>query len=681
MSDENSFRPASPVKRTAARAAQAGFSLIWLVPILALAVTLALTWNAYSGRGDLISVEFKDATGITPGQTTLKFREITVGEVESVRFTEDLRNVLVEIRVDKDVAPYVDADAEFWIVRPTVSAQGISRLDTVLSGVFVEGFWDAERGRPAKHFTGLDKPTLTRLAGEGTWVTLSSPGAKGLAEGAPVTFRGLEVGRMQNLRLSDTDESVLADVFIEKPHDQRLTTNSVFWDTSGFSVSLGSKGLSLNVDSLSKLVQGGVAFATLASGGDKVKSGHTYRLQPDEETARTSLFGSAVDDLRLTMLVDNEVTGLTNDADVIFEGLTIGRVTELGVDVDNSLPESEQVRQRITFVIAPGRLGLAQGSTHEDALRFLQDRVQKGLRARVTSSGFLGTSLVIQLVEEPLLPPATLDINQQPYPVMPSVEPDISDLGGSAEGLMARIGSLNIEELLQSATNALDAITKVAASPDTQAVPKALRETLDETRSAAADVKAMTAELREANAAANLSRLLDEAASAAEAVKLAAAGAPEMIAKIDTAAGKVGEISFAEISAEAEGILADLRAMLGSEDAEQLPRNLSDTLQAASGLLKDLQDGNAAGSLNDALGSAKLAADEVAAAAKTLPELSDRFQRLAARAEATLATYGDSGAVNREARAMILELSRAAAAFGSLARTIERNPQAFILGR
>lgn len=66
MSDDNSFRPASPTRRTAARAAQAGFSLIWLVPILALVVTLGLTWNAYSGRGELISVEFKDATGITP---------------------------------------------------------------------------------------------------------------------------------------------------------------------------------------------------------------------------------------------------------------------------------------------------------------------------------------------------------------------------------------------------------------------------------------------------------------------------------------------------------------------------------------------------------------------------------------------------------------------------------------
>ncbi|MFD1795141.1 MCE family protein [Paracoccus aurantiacus] len=681
MSDSNAPRPASPVRHRAARAAQASFSLIWLVPIIALAVTLGLAWKSYADRGELISITFKDATGIKPGETTLKFREITVGEVEAVRFTEDLRSVIVEVRVDQDVVPYIDSEAEFWIVRPVVSAQGISRLDTVLSGVFIEGFWDAKKGPPATEFTGLDKPTLARLAGEGTWVVLSSPGAKGLSEGAPVTFRGLEVGRMQNLRLSDSDETVLADVFIEAPHDQRLTTATAFWDTSGFSVSLGSRGLSLDVASLSQLVQGGVAFATMATGGDKVETGHVYRLQPDEETARASLFGSAEDDVRLTLLVDNEIAGLATDADVLYEGLVVGRVTELGVQVDESLPEDEQIRQRITFVISPGRLGLPQDSNHEDAMSFLQERVAKGLRGRVASSGFLGTSMVVDLVEDPAAAPAELDIAAEPYPIMPSLPAQISDISASAEGLMSRIGSLNIEELLQSATNALDAITNVAASPDTQAVPKALRETLDEAKQAATDVKTMTQELREANAAANLARMLDEAAAAAEAVKLAAADVPEMVEEIDAAAVKFQEISFAEISAEAEGILADLRAMLGTEDAAQLPRNLSDTLEAASGLLNDLRDGNAAGSLNEALGSAKVAADEVAQAAKTLPELSRRFQQLAARTEAVVASYGENGAVNREARAMLSELSRAANAFGSLARMIERNPQAFILGR
>lgn len=129
----------------------------------------------------------------------------------------------------------------------------------------------------------------------------------------------------------------------------------------------------------------------------------------------------------------------------------------------------------------------------------------------------------------------------------------------------------------------------------------------------------MTQELRDANAAANLARALDEAAQAAEAVRLAAADVPEMVVQMDEAAQAIEEFGFAEISAEAEGILSDLRAMLGSKDAEELPRNLSDTLQAASGLLNDLRDGNAAGSLNQTLDSTRVAADEIAKAAESLP--------------------------------------------------------------
>ena len=80
---------------------------------------------------------------------------------------------------------------------------------------------------------GLDRPPLTRSNEAGTWVVLASTNAKGMTEGAPIYYRGLPVGRMQNLRLSEKDENVLADVFIAAPHDQRLTTATVFWDDLG----------------------------------------------------------------------------------------------------------------------------------------------------------------------------------------------------------------------------------------------------------------------------------------------------------------------------------------------------------------------------------------------------------------------------------------------------------------
>ncbi|MBU2957229.1 MlaD family protein [Paracoccus sp. 1_MG-2023] len=675
-------KPASPVRKTAARAAQAGVNVIWIVPIIALVVTLAIAWNSFRDRGTLIDIEFADATGITPGDTTLRFREIVVGQVEGVRFTDDLSSVVVSIRVDKDVAPYIDDEASFWIVRPQVSAQGVTRLDTVLTGAFIEGYWDADISETATRFAGLERPPLIRSDQKGTWVKLLMDNADGLSEGAPILFRGVEVGRLENIRLADDSERVRVDAFIEAPHDARLTSATVFWDTSGFSLSLGSQGLAFNVNSLSSVLQGGVAFDTLISGGQPIETGHSYELLPDEDAARSQLFVSNDSErLRVAMLIDDSVEGLGKGADVQYKGLRIGSVTDIAVRLGQDSDGVERVQQLITLTVAPRRLGLPEDATAEDALDLLQTEVASGLRARVASSGFLGTSLVVELVNIPGAPEAMIDTGADPLPLIPSVAGDLDDFTSSAQGLVTRIGDLPIEEVMNSARDMLDSITALAASEETRAIPGAIRKAAEEGSVALEDVAQITARLREADSGESLARLIDGANEAVTAVTEAAADMPEMVDQIDVAAAAVEEFGFAEISAQAEGIMADLRAMLGSEDAEQLPRNLSDTLEAATGLLNDLSDGGAATSLNDALRSASVAADEIARSVEALPALIQSLQVTAGRADTLFDSYGERSAFNNELITTLRELRRATAAFGSVARLIERNPRAFILGR
>ncbi|WP_410216326.1 intermembrane transport protein PqiB [Paracoccus sp. (in: a-proteobacteria)] len=676
------LKPASPVRKTAARAAQAGVNVIWIVPIIALIVTLGIAWNAFRDRGSIIEVEFADATGITAGDTTLRFREITVGRVEAVKFTEDLSRVVVSIRIDADLAQFIDNEAAFWIVRPQVTAQGVTRLDTVLTGAFIEGYWDSEISVPTDRFVGLDRPPLVRSDQPGTWVTLSMDSADGLNEGAPVLFRGVEVGRVENIRLSDADDRVLADAFVEAPHDARLTTTSVFWDTSGFSLSLGAQGVAFNVNSLSSVLQGGVAFDTIVSGGNPIQPGQEFVVQADENTARNTLFASDdTDRLRLGMLINDSVQGLARGADVQFQGLRVGQVIDIAVSIQEDEQGASQVRQLVTLAVSPRRLGLPENASAEDALALLTKEVAEGLRARLASTGFLGTSLMVELVQIPDPAPATIDLETGPNPLLPSVEGDLDNFTASAQGLVERIGNLPIEELLNAARDTLDSITALASAQDTRALPGVLRRAIEEGGTALADIGSITSDLRAADSGQTLARMLNEASEAFTAVSAAATDVPALVDQIDAAAAAVEEFDFAGISLQAEGILADLRSMLGSEDAEQLPRNLSNTLEAATGLLNDLRGGDAAGSLNNALNSAAAAADQIASSVQQLPQLIQRLQATAGRAENLFASYGNRSAFNNEVNAAIRELRRATESFGSLARLIERNPRAFILGR
>lgn len=782
MTDTPPLKPASPVRKTAVKAAQAGVNVIWLVPIIALVVTLVIAWNAYADRGALIEVEFADATGIVPGSTALRFREITVGQVQGVQFTEDLSRVVVEIRVDKDIAKYIDADAAFWIVRPQVTAQGVSRLDTVLTGSFIEGYWDADIGQFQRDFVGVDRPPLVREDAKGTWVKLAFDSGEGLSEGAPISYRGIQVGRMENLRLAPDGNSVLADGFVQAPHDQRLTSATVFWDTSGFSVSLGAQGVSLNVNSLTSLLQGGVAFDTPVSGGKPVDTVDAFPVQADEATARSNVFmADEAGQLEMTMVIEESVSGLEKGADVQFQGMNVGQVSDLVVRANTDSGDDARISQQVTIAISPTRLGLPAGSTPEDALDFLRKAVDDGLRARVSSSGLFGTQLIVDLVEIENAAPGEIDLDADPFPIMPTAPAEISSFTQTAEGVLAKVGDLPIEEVMQSATDMLNSVTALVRSEDVRAIPGSLRSTIDEAQAAATDLRGVMQEFRDSEAAGNIGeamasanelaakvndaadrlpglmdslqttlnsvgnidftsigaeldatlkelrdvvgtqsaanlpaqissligkledtvsdigaiagevresgaggeigKMIAEATAAFESVQAAAVDVPDMVTQIDAAAAKVDEVNFAAISAQAEGILADLRAMLGSEDAERLPRNLSDTLEAASGLLNDLRDGNAAGSLNSALSSASVAADEVAKSVEELPALISRLQATALRADAVMAAYGDRSAFNTETIKMLRELRRATESFGSLARMIERNPRAFILGR
>ncbi|MFD1880644.1 MlaD family protein [Paracoccus pacificus] len=759
-------------------------SLIWLVPILALAVTLAVAWNIYAGRGELIEVEFTDATGITPGETLVKFREISVGKVESVSFSPDLTNVVLRLRIDPDVSQYIDSKAEFWIVRPQVSAQGISRLDTVLTGVFVEGLWDSSMsGEPQDHFVGLDRPPLDRSGGTGTWIVLSSPDGEGLREGAPVMYNGLEVGRMENLRLAADGQAVIADAFIASPNDAQLSTSSVFWDTSGFSVSLGPQGVALDVTSVASLLQGGVQFANLTSGGQPIKGGHVFPVSPTKADAQDSIFGpDKTNDLSMNLYLDGSVRGLSKGAEVQYEGLPVGRVTNLAVHVTD-YPDGRPrlVQQQVTIAVSPQRLGMSDKATPEETLEFLSARVDQGLRARVASSGLLGTSLMIEMVTLPDARPQTLNPTAKPLPIFPTVPGDLTDFTASAQGLMSKIGSLPLRETLQSVSNMMDSVTAIANSPDTRAIPGDLRKTLDDANATVADIREMVAELKQQQMAANLSdtfaqakdltaqlnaaaeklpaildsiqkvsdaaaqvdlaaigqkadgaltdlrgvigtpeakalpasiqtaltefqttaaeikalaaelkasgamtkvgTMVDETTTAVQSVRAAAENIPAMVSDMSEVANKAKQIDFAGIGNQVEGIVNDLRTMLGTEDAKQLPRNLSDTLAAAAGLLNELRDGNAAGSLNDALASARTAMDEVAGAARQLPAVLARIDSVATTATTVLNAYGERSNFNAEAIGAMRELRRATASFGSLARMIERNPRAFILGR
>lgn len=670
-------------------------SFVWLVPILALAVSLGVAWRTFADRGVLIEIAFQNASGVTPGETTVRFRDVVIGAVEDVSFSADLRRVIVYARVDQEIVPYLDAETQFWVVRPEVTTRGITGLSTVLSGVYIAGAWDLEPGESVRRFEGLEQEPLVQPGRDGRRITLRTTDGQRISEGAPVLFRGIEVGRLERPRLTVSGDSIVVDAFVEAPHDRRINEATRFWDTSGFTVSFGAGGLELDVGSLSALLTGGIAFDNLYENASPVGDSYVFNIYADEASARRSLFAPSLGDAVIVSVPFGEsVAGLEAGAPVRLNGVRVGEVTAIAARV----PEDETTVELVAnLAIRADLLGLPEGSGRDDVLAFLEQAVEDGLRARLATASLISAALLVDLVdiEDPV--PAAFDRDAQPFPVLPSVRSDLPDFTATAEGLLERINALPIEQLLDQAIALMASIEDLAAADSTRAVPDEVLALLADARSvvndestqalpgelreAVAELRAAVADLRESGAVENLASALERADAAAANIATASEDLPLLVDEIRAVAAKANALEAEELVAAATRVLDSADALIGTDEARAIPPALSGALEEVRASLGELRDGGAVGNLNATMASARDAADAVAEATQGLPELSARLQALVTQAEGLIAAYGGRSAFNDDTRAALREVREAARAVAQLARAIERNPNSLLLGR
>lgn len=236
------------------------FPIIWIVPIAAAALAGYYFYGRAQERGETITVLFNDASGLKPGQTPVDYRGVQVGEVSKLQLTDDRSQVEVEVRIEKPVKDIARQGAQFWIERPEFSAGNISGLSTVFSGPFIQMI--PGTGQPAKKFIGLERAPVT-TENNGLPLVLHTAQAPSLESGSPVYYRGMEVGRVENMRLGGDATHVDVNIIIRGRYSALVRDNSEFWSVSGAAVKGGIfTGISVKVESIRSLISGGIAFAT-----------------------------------------------------------------------------------------------------------------------------------------------------------------------------------------------------------------------------------------------------------------------------------------------------------------------------------------------------------------------------------------------------------------------------------
>lgn len=645
--------PAPLDVRTPDNGSRRRFSWIWLVPALALAVILSVAYRTYQDRGILVEITFANGSGIT-SDTPIRYRDINVGKVEKVNFTDNLEFVVLHARIDQEIAPFLDDDAKFWVVRPDVSLRGVSGLDTVLSGVYIQGTWDRTSETPQTWFTGLEDAPLLTENQKGVEIEFRAPSGVSLARGAPILHRGLKVGFIDNPIIDPDGIGVTAAAFIEQEFVRYVTTNTRFWDTSGFSVSVGANGLSLNVDSIASLIEGGIAFDTVVSGGSPIGQGQgpdVFDIFDSEMAARESLFERPDQSvLTVGVLFDESVNGLAIGSSVKFQGVRVGEVSAINAIV---VEESDGpiVRLRTALELSPSRIGIADDMSQQEAMTILADFVARGLRARLVTGNLLTGSLDIELIEIADAPEAELDIGRNPFPIIPTTESEISDVAATAEGVLTRINDLPIEELMQGAIDLMASIETLATDGDLRAAPEeliailgdvrtlmgsdgvqntpaALTSTLAGIEQVVGDIAAIVDDATQANLIGAIATTLETADAFVSGLGESTSALPAVIAQIDALAAKANALEFEELVQQTTETLASIDALVASEDVTAVPGSVTQALDEVRSLVTDVRTGGAVENLNAALQATSNAARSVETSVQDLPDLTKRVMDL-----------------------------------------------------
>jgi paraquat-inducible protein B len=458
------------------------FSVVWIIPLVAAIVALGIAVQRILTEGPTITIIFSKAEGIEAGKTFVKYKEVDIGHVTKVKLSGDFQKVVVTAKIDKSAAGLLVDDTKFWIEQPRASLSGISGISTLLSGNYI-GLEPGKSNKEGREFTGLEIPPPITFDQPGRRFMLQNTTLGSIGNGSPLYYRQLNVGQVIGYDLAEDGGSVKIEVFVRAPYDKYVTDQTRFWQASGIDVSLGTEGFSVRTQSVLSMLIGGIAFETPPSAEDP---------KPAAEKAVFTLFNSRMEALanpetiftHYVLYFNETLRGLNVGAPVMYLGLPVGEVTAVGLEHN---PDKDRVRPRIEIVVYPTRFLkhvkkssdlTAMSQIKAERQAFMQNQINRGLRAQLRSGNVLTGQLYIALDFFPHMPKVKIDWAKSPteLPVVPS---GLQDLQNKLSSILTKIEKMPLDDIGADLKKLIATVDSLLKRIDGETLPE-VKKTLED---------------------------------------------------------------------------------------------------------------------------------------------------------------------------------------------------------
>ena len=180
---------------------------------------------------------FSDARGSLDVGSPVLYRQLRVGSVQSLQLSRDNQQVVFAVHIEPDYAHLVNSSTRFWNASGVTLKGGLSgievkseSLQTLLAGGIAFDTPDLKAGKGAKQGQrfSLHKSQDGALQ-QGLALTIRVPRGDGLSPGTAIRFKGLDVGKVESLELTEDLQAVIMHARVTQATQQIARAGTQFW--------------------------------------------------------------------------------------------------------------------------------------------------------------------------------------------------------------------------------------------------------------------------------------------------------------------------------------------------------------------------------------------------------------------------------------------------------------------
>lgn len=182
-------------------------------------------------------VLFTENLGSLEVGSPVLYKQVKVGSVQSYQFSRKKKQLIIGVHIEKEYEGLVNASTRFW------NASGITLTGGLTGGVQVksESLQSLMAGGIAFETPQDNAPLQKRIprfrlfanhedaTQKGEVITLKLDRADGLRTGTPIRYKGLDVGKVEDVDLSEDLQSVLLTARITEVPERIARVGSQFW--------------------------------------------------------------------------------------------------------------------------------------------------------------------------------------------------------------------------------------------------------------------------------------------------------------------------------------------------------------------------------------------------------------------------------------------------------------------